>query len=111
MENVGHTLATSVTKFRQGTYVVSGPRLLSLNTEPLAAPPRDSLLEEGRGRVEREGRERERQRKGCGRAAVSPRGRRVSSAWSRSQQSELVRRVRRAAPATEKPLASLPQAP
>lgn len=108
MENVGHIPATSVAKFRQGTSVVSGPRLLSLNTEPLAAPPRESLLEEGGGR--REGRERERQRKGCGRAAVSPRGRRVSSAWSRSQQSGLVRRLSRAAPEAEKLLASLSHA-
>lgn len=35
----------------------------------------------------------------------------MSSACSRSQQSELVRRLRRAAPAAEKPLASLSQAP
>lgn len=62
MENVGHILATSVAKFRQGTNVVSGPRLISLNTQPRAAPLRDSLLEEGGGRREREGRGKDKER-------------------------------------------------
>lgn len=93
-------------KVRTGTNVGSSPRR-SLNAEPLAAPPRRSLLEEGGGR--REGRQRKRQRKGCGRAAVSPRGRRVSSALSRSQQSELVGRLGRATPtALEKKSLLLP---
>lgn len=109
VENVGHIPATSVAKFRQGTDVVSGPGLLSEYRAPCCTTQRQ-LVRGGR-REEREGRERERQRKGCGRAAFSPRGRRVSSAWSRSRQSELGRRLRGAAPAAERPLASLSQDP
>lgn len=66
VENVGHILATSVAEFRQGTNVVSGPRLISLNTEPRAAPLRDSLLEEGGGRRERERRGKDKERGAAG---------------------------------------------
>lgn len=110
VENVGHILVSSVAKFRQGTSVVSGPRLISLNTEPRAAPLRGSLLEEGGGRRERKGRGKDKERGAAGQQ-LARRGRRVSSACSRSQQSELVRRLKRAAPEAEKPLASLSQAP